>query len=910
MYKNITYSHRFFFCFLFRQMLMFWVFYTLLFFPDLKAEAQNLYGDIIVQEERLYHLDAHRIESGSINIDGLLDEADWNLAEPATGFTQTSPSPGDAATERTEVMVLYDDHAIYIGARMYDSSPDSIAATLFRKDGNGYSDWISVAIDSYNDRRTAFVFSVNPRGVRKDMMIFNDNQFDQSWDAVWEAAAKIDDDGWTAEIRIPLSQLRYNGEHSDGERSWGINFLREIARKGEEAFWAPIPPESSGFVSRSGRLESIRNITESRRLEFLPYASGKLSRAPGNTDNPFYNQNVFGSNIGADIKYGIGSNMTLTATINPDFGQVEVDPAVVNLTAFETFFPERRPFFLEGSEIFNFGFSGNIQMGDEPRILHTRRIGRTPQGRTPGSALFSDIPTQTPIAGAVKLSGKTSDGWSVGFLNALTLEQDAQFTSDSETIESVTVEPLSNYMVGRIRRDFRDGQTVTGFMFNSLFRNMNTDELRNQLTDQAYSGGIDFEQSWLDRKYRINGHITGSYVTGDPFVIERIQRSSARYYQRPDARHLNPDPDRTDLAGTYADLMFTSETRNWVTQFRGYQISPGFEVNDMGFQSVADRRSLSGMVIRQQQSPTWIFRNFNLWIASLGTWNTAGNPLNNLSGTGAFFNFKNFWTFNYSMLAGFRAFDDRLTRGGPLTVKPAEFGINVNLNSDYRKDLRFSPGFFHRRTELDEYLTNIWLSIRYRPNQAATITLQPTLSRNFNATQYVRTVPDPQKSETFGNRYVFADLDQTTLSASIRVDWTFAPDLSLQLFVQPFVSAGKFGRFKELSRPKSIQYNIYGEDVGTSVYLEESNRYRIDPDGKGTGEFEIANPDFNIRSLRGNAVMRWEFRPGSTLFLVWQQTRESRENTGVFNAGDDFGDLFRSKANHTFLVKFSYWFGV
>lgn len=571
-------------------------------------------------------------------------------------------------------------------------------------------------------------------------------------------------------MRIPLSQLRYNGEETSGERSWGINFLREIARKGEESFCSPIPPESSGFVSRSGRLENIRDLPESRRLEFLPYASSQLDRAPGNPANPFYSQHDFGSNIGADIKYGIGSNMTLTATINPDFGQVEVDPAVVNLTAFETFFPERRPFFLEGSEIFSFGFSGNIDLGDVPRMLHTRRIGRTPHGSAPTSALFTDTPSQTPIAGAVKLSGKTSGGWSVGLLNALTLEQDAQFTPDGETIESIPVEPLSNYTVGRVQRDFREGQTVTGIMINSLYRDINTPVMRERMTDQAYSGGVDFEQSWSDRKYRLNGHITGSYISGEPVLMERIQRSSARYYQRPDADHLDLDPNRTDMAGTYSDLMFTSETRNWVTQFRGYQISPGFEVNDMGFQSAADRRFLSGIVVRQKQSPVGIFRNFNVWIASVGIWNTAGDPLNNLSGTGAFFNFKNFWNLNFNVLGGFRTLDDRLTRSGPLTGRPAEFSLNMNVNSDHRKDLRVSPGFFHRRTELGEYLTNIWISLRYRPHQAATITFQPNLSRNFNATQYVRTMADPQMSETFGNRYVFADLDQTTISASIRVD--------------------------------------------------------------------------------------------------------------------------------------------
>ena len=867
-------------------------------------------GEIVSLENREYLISAYRVESGMIRIDGLLDEDVWDIADAATDFTQTSPNPGEAATEKTKVWVLYSDHAIYIGARMYDSSPDSIAATLFRKDGNGYSDFISVAIDSYNDRRTAFVFSVSPRGVRKDMMIFNDNQFDPSWDAVWEAASTIDEDGWTAEMRIPLSQLRYNGEETTGERTWGINFLREIARKGEESFWAPIPPESSGFVSRSGRLDNIRNITESRRLEFLPYASGQFDRAPGNEFDPFYNQNAFGSNIGADVKYGIGSNMTLTATINPDFGQVEVDPAVVNLSAFETFFPEQRPFFLEGAEIFNFGFSSNIQMGDEPRILHTRRIGRAPQGRAPGSSLFVETPSQTPIAGAVKLSGKTSSGWSVGLLNALTLEQDARFTPDGVNIESVPVEPLSNYTVGRIQRDFRGGQTVTGAMFNSLYRNMNTDVLQDLLTDQAYSGGVDFEQSWSNRKYRLNGHLTGSYVSGEPVVLERIQRSSARYYQRPDAGHLDLDPERSDLSGMYADIMFTSETRNWITQIRAYQISPGFEVNDMGFQSAADRRFLSGMAIKLQQSPVGIFRNYNLWVGTVGTWNTAGDPLSNLSGTGAFFNFKNFWTFNYSLLGGIRTLDDRLTRGGPIAGKPADFAVNMNLNSDHRNNLRISPGLFHRRTELDEYLTNIWVTIRYRPHQAATVTIRPNLSRNYNATQYVRSVADPQISTTYGRRYVFADLHQTTLSASIRVDWTFTPDMSLQLFVQPFISAGKFSRFKELSHPESINYNVYGEDMGGVVYQEENDRYLIDPDGSGSAEFTVNNPDFNIRSLRGNAVMRWEFRPGSTLFLVWQQTRSSREETGVFDPGNDFGELFRSEASHTFLVKFSYWFGM
>lgn len=876
-----------------------------------QQQADNQIESSVIDsiESSLMRINAKRVEAGSITIDGLINEEAWESAEVAEGFIQITPNPGDSATERTEVRVLYDDNSIYVGARMYDSAPDSIAATLFRKDGSGYSDWISVGIDSYNDRRTAFVFAVSPRGVRSDMMIFNDNRFDESWDAVWEAAANIDDEGWTAEMRIPLSQLRYNGKSEAQTRSWGINFQREIARKGEQSFWSPITPESSAIVSRFGRLDNIRDLPESRRLEVLPYVSSQLDRSPGNSQDPFYRQHDFGYNIGGDVKYGIGSNLTLTATINPDFGQVEVDPAVVNLSAFESFFPERRPFFLEGSEIFSFGHSSNFSLNGNPRILHTRRIGRSPQGRVPGSAQYRDTPAQTPIAGAVKLSGKTSGGWSVGMLNALTLEQNARYSPDGEIIESVPVEPLSNYTVGRVQRDFRGGQTVAGLVVNSLERNLGNDALQEILIDRALTGGLDFEQSWSDRKYSINGLITGSYISGDPVVIEQIQRSSARYYQRPDADYLGLDPERTDLTGIYSDLMFTGETRDWLTQLRASHVSPGYEVNDMGFQSAADRRKVTGMISRQQQSPVSIFRNFNVWLMGGATWNTAGDPLTNLTGVGGFFNFLNFWTLNFNLLKGFRTQNDRLTRGGPLTGEPSSQGINLNVGSDQRKDLRISSHLFHRQTELDEYSTNLSVSLRYRPHRAATITIGPSVSRNFNATQYVTTVADLRAADTFGNRYVFADLEQTTVSASIRMDWTFTPDLSLQLFAQPFVSAGEFSRFKELDRPKSLNYSVYGEDVGNIEFREDIDRYLVDPEGNGEGEFQFGRPDFNFRSLRGNAVLRWEFRPGSTMFFVWQQNRDSRAQTGLFDFGNDMSDLFQSPASHTFLVKFSYWLG-
>jgi hypothetical protein len=873
------------------------------------AQGSGEVADSIkIKKPAEFQLQAHRVESGTVSIDGYLEESIWESARVATNFTQHTPDTGEPASQKTEVRFLYDDDYLYIGARMYDQNPDEIAATLFRRDGNEYSDWFLVGIDSYNDNRTAFVFGVNPRGVRKDYLIYNDNQDDMSWDAVWEASASVDENGWTAELRIPLSQLRYNGEVGE-TKSWGINFSREIARNGESSFWAPTLPDDSGIVSHFGRVNNLRELPEKNRLEVLPYLSSQLDRSPGDNRNPFYNQYDISYNVGGDIKYGMSSNMTLTATVNPDFAQVEVDPAVVNLSAFETFYPERRPFFLEGSEIFNFGFRSNIDLGETPQLFYSRRIGRTPQGTVPGNPEFTDRPSQTPIAGAIKLSGKTSDGWSLGLINALTLEQNASYSTAGDEIQSIAVEPLTNYTVGRVKRDFREGHTVIGLMANSIYRDLTVPTLESTLADQAFSGGLDFEHSWQDRKYRFNGRFAGSHVSGSPEVLSRLQQSSARYFQRPDAEHLDLDPDLTSMQGLYGDVMFTSQTRNWMSQFRAYQISPGFEVNDMGFQSAADRRTFTGMLIHTQPSPVGILRNFNLWVATASTWNTDGDYVMNLHGTGGFIRFQNFWSVNYEVLGSMRSLDDRLTRGGPIAQSPSSFRLNFNINTDSRKDFRVSLRSNQKRTEMGEWNQYYGFNLRYRPHPAANISLEPSLSKNFNKTQYVTAVSDAEATTTFGNRYVFAELEQTTIATAIRMEWTFTPDISLQMFAQPFVSVGSFDRYKQLDRPKNMDYSVYGDDTGSVYYDEATGQYEIDPDGSGNSEFNFANPDFNFRSLRGNAVLRWEFRPGSTLFFVWQQNRTSRESIGSLNMGHDYGELFRTPADHTFMVKFSYWLG-
>ncbi|NIP83119.1 MAG: hypothetical protein GWM90_29370, partial [Gemmatimonadetes bacterium] len=451
--------------------------------------------------ERPPELQTARVERPPA-IDGVLGEPGWQAAGVASGFTQMRPDPGAPATQRTEIRILHDDQAIYVAARMFDTAPDSIVAQLGRRDDEVYSDWIYVAIDSYFDHRTAFAFGLNPRGVMVDVLLHNDTEDDGSWDAVWEGAARRDEQGWTAEFRIPLSQLRFNVPETDGcgadpgtgdaaacgELVWGVNFLRKIARHGEESFWAPTLPEDGRLVSLFGELHGLRDLEPPRRLEVMPYAVASATAAPGEAEDPFYHDvDPFGG-MGADIKAGVTSDLTLTATINPDFGQVEADPSVVNLTAFETFFPEKRPFFVEGVDIFRFGIGlGDGDLGNES-LFYSRRIGRAPQGDVDGD--YTDYPDATTILGAAKLSGKTASGWSIGVLDALTASEYGRYELDG--VEGETpIEPLTNYGVARVIKDFRAGRSAVGGIFTATNRSLPESGELDWLRRSAYTGGLD-----------------------------------------------------------------------------------------------------------------------------------------------------------------------------------------------------------------------------------------------------------------------------------------------------------------------------------------------------------------------------------------------------------------------------------
>jgi hypothetical protein len=868
-------------------------------------------------------LDAPRVVSAArtgeaIRLDGRFDEAAWATAQVATDFVQRGPDVGQPSTERTEVRVLYDDGAVYVAARMFDSQPERIQAPLARRDqGVQNSEWFNVVFDSYHDKRSGYRFGVNPAGLRRDVYHFNDDGEDASWDAVWEVATTVDSAGWTAEFRIPLSQLRFNPPADGGEQTWGVQFFRYVSRRDEWSHWAPWLPTYAGVVSRFGELRGLTGLGAPRRLELMPYTSARLDRQPDRPGDPFYSTNEAAASAGVDVKMGVTSGLTLTGTVNPDFGQVEVDPAVVNLSAFETFFPERRPFFVEGADIFRFGQLQNFNGYGGPEFFYTRRIGRAPQRRVFSSedSPFVDEPENSTILAAAKVTGRVPGGWTVGILDAVTQREQARFVDLEGDRHQTPVEPLTNYFAGRVRRDLNGGATVVGGMLTGVHRDLSDGELSPLLRGDAYMGGVDFEHSWARRLWTLSGYVAASRVSGSADAVARTQASSARYYQRPDADHLSFDPDRTSLGGTAAALAL-QRSGDWDMSVQLRQVTPGFEMNDIGFAPRSDLRSLATFLGRRVNKPGRIFRQYSQAVWTTHAWNLDGDNTYADLGLGLFGMFHNLWNGGLNFSVSHAAKDDRLTRGGPLATAPASWGVSGNVNSDPRKRLTFSANAYTGGDAGGGWQRNAGVYVGYRPRPSLQVSVGPSVNVLRDPDQYLFAAEDASATDTYGSRYVFGQLRQATFALDTRVDWTFTPTLSLQLFAQPFVAAGDYRDFREFTTPGRSEYAVYGEDRGTVCALDGG--YAIHPTQtvacpasaeEAEGMLTLGNPDFNVRSLRGNAVLRWEYRPGSALFFVWQQERSGFEPLGDFRAGRDVGRLFREPARNVFLIKATYWIG-
>ncbi|CAN5161372.1 hypothetical protein BH23BAC3_BH23BAC3_27860 [soil metagenome] len=858
-----------------------------------------------------YTLKALKLDTESqIQLDGKLDETIWQQADVAIGFTQRSPHDGSPATQKTEARVAYSGNAIYIGATMYDTAMDSVAATLFRKDGNASSDWFLVAIDSYNDNRTAFAFGVNPKGVRQDVLLYNDTNGDQKWDAVWEAKTHMGEEAWTVEMRIPLSQLRFDGGNE--VQSWDINFRRDLARNDENSYWSPTPQNKSGIVSKFGSLMGVEGLEEPKQLEVSPYGSTSLTRAPGSSANPFYKPNDVMLSAGADIKYGLSSDFTLTATINPDFGQVEADPAIINLSAYETFFPEQRPFFQEGTDIFRFGNTKTFISYGTPTMFYSRRIGRQPQGLVGAAGInaeFTDRPDQTTIAGAAKLSGKTKNGFSVGLLNAFTTRENAEYVTFSNEHGTVSVEPPTNYMVARAKQDLKNGRTVVGGYASAVNRMIGTPYLANSIHESAYIGGFDFEHSWNDRDYLLSGVISGSSVSGSREALLRTQNSSARYFGRPDANYLSVDPDRTAMNGYFGELSFAKYGGEHVRGSVSYAVvSPGYEINDIGFQMRADQHVTTYFLQYRENSAAAPLRSYNLNARAIKAWNFGGDMTANSYGISGSMQFSNLWSLSLNTVLDGNRKNDRLLRGGPIAASLSGSVLSAVLSSNKSKKTSFDIGHLRQNNEAGEYTRSMFLSVTLRPAPNVQVSLGPSYNYGKDIDQYVRRVQDATADATYGSRYVFADIDQQTLSSNFRLDWTFSPNMSLQTYIRPYITTGNFYNYKEFTTPRELEFDLYGVDRGT--ISQNGGTYTVDPDGAGpAGPFSFGEQDFNFKSVQTNAVFRWEYNPGAFLYVVWQQDKSAFARESGLDIGRSLQGLVDTAPTNIFLIKMSYWFG-
>jgi hypothetical protein len=808
---------------------------------------------------------ATRIEgTAAIVLDGNLDDAAWQQAVPTTSFVQRDPLEGASPTFKTEARVIYDGSAIYVGVRAFDSEPARIAGFLTRRDAESVSDWIRVYIDSYYDKRTAYQFGVNPLGVKQDAYWYNDNNNDDSWDAVWDVTVRRDAEGWLAEFRIPLSQLRFAGK---GDGQIGFAITRDIARLNETATWPLLSKNASGWVSSFGRLNGVNVGAVSKRLEFMPYTVAQVLTEPSEPGNPLQNRVDPGASFGADIKYAVTPALTLTATVNPDFGQVEADPAVVNLSAFETFFDEKRPFFIEGSGTYQFDCR-------DCNLFYSRRIGRNPRGSPEVDETgFVVVPRNSTILGAAKLTGRVRD-FSVGVLTAATSAEEGHAALGDRRWSEI-VEPRTFYSVSRVRREFSD-QSSAGFILTTTSRQLV--ESVAFLPESAVTGGVDYD--WrIGQRWGLSGYWSGSRVAGSTEAITQLQENNVHSFQRPDAEHVELDPLATSLRGHSGNINFSKiageRTRGNINI--GYR-SPGFEVNDLGFQRRADEIPQNAWIQYRWNDPGKYKRSGNINFNQWSSHNFDGDRLGFGGNVNSHWTWQNFWNGGGGINFNSGNFDDRLTRGGP----GGYLRSNVNgwqyFNTNERRLVRFrwDSNFY---VDGRSHNFSLFPRIVVKPSASLELEVGQSIERRIDDAQWIENVTTDDRT-----RYVFGRLDQKTSAITTRVNYTITANLSVQVYAQPFVSSGNYERFKELVNGRAARYD---------------DRY-APYDYTGT-------PDFKVLSFRTTNVMRWEYKPGSALFVVWQQSREGDGALNGFRYRRDFGDVFATPSSNALLVKLAYW---
>ena len=862
------------------------------------ALAPNFQQDTVSQKQAPFKQPVYttqRLSTPPPIIDGKLDDECWKKGTWAGNYHQWMPEEGARPTYPTELNIQYDDKYLYIAIRAFDGEPKKIIRRSGARDEQ-VGDMVGLTFDSNHDFRTGYEFSVTSWGQKIDVILYNPFNFDFNWDAVYKVKTGLEDSAWVAEYQIPLSQLRYSNKK---EQVWGMHAWRVISRLSEEDNWEQQYKNSPGILYNFGELRGIEGLKRSRRIEIMPFVLGKFSTMQAQAANPFTrNGRAWSGNAGLDAKIGVSSNFTINLTVNPDFGQVESDPSMMNLTAFETFYQEKRPFFLEGLTIFDYKL-------DDQSLFYSRRIGHTPSLTYPSNdTTFVKSPEKTAILSAFKFSGTTSRGLSIGLIQSITANETAQLSNPEGKITSKQVEPLTSYTVVRIQKGYNSGNTIFGGIITSVNRSINDPKL-DFLSRNAYTGGLDLLHYWNDKKNYIDARLLGSNINGSNQAITALQESSTRYYQRPGADYLGFDTSKTHLNGYGGKFKLGRISKIHWNFYTGISwLSPGLELNDIGYMTFADQIKNDNDIIYQTTKPVSIFHSYSLELDQFNLWNFNGTYL----GSGARLNFsseyKNNWTFNTSLIYNTNSIDPRFLRGGPQMKIPyiiSELGT-ASTDPSKKTILIFSYNYQARGSN-SATSYSIGPGISVRPLQVLTIGVTANIARNHDLLQYI-TALDYMSQK----RYIFGTIDERTVGLTFRINLNISPEFSVQYYGSPFISRGTYSEFKHITDPSAEsftdRFKVY------DYALQPSGNYNLDENGDGIADYNIANPDFNFQQFRSNLVVKWEYRPGSFIYLVWSNDRTGTTGSSGTSYRQSLNQLMNISPNNIFLIKLSYWFNL
>jgi hypothetical protein len=826
-------------------------------------------------------------------IDGKLNDECWKKGTWAGNFTQWIPKEGAKPTYPTEFNIQYDDKNLYVAMRAYDGEPEKILRLAGVRDEFA-GEMMGVNFDSYHDYRTGFEFTITAWGQKIDLVLFNPDNWDLNWNPVWKAKTGLEDSAWVAEYEIPLSQLRYSGKD---EQVWGLHVWRWISRLQEESDWEIQSKTGPGILYNFGEMKGIKGLKKSKRLEIVPYTLGELKTMKKEPDNPFANKGrVWGGNAGLDAKIGISSNFTVDLTVNPDFGQVESDPSVMNLTAFETFYEEKRPFFLEGLTIFDYKF-------DNINLFYSRRIGHAPSRPvTPADNLFVKSPDKTAIISAVKLSGTTSKGLSVGLIQSVTANEFANISDQYGNSNTVKVEPLTSYTVGRIQKGYNEGNTIIGGMITSTNRAIEDTNLET-LSKNAYTGGLDLLTHFKDKEFYLSAKLLGSYIDGSSAAITALQQSSARYFQRPGATYVDYDTSATSLKGWGGKLVIGKGSKGFWKYSTGVTwLSPGLELNDLGYMNYSDNITQTNEISYFITRPVSVFNSYDITLEQFNSWNFSGSYLG--SGGHLAFNsvFKNQWNLSANLIFHSKSLDTKILRGGYDMIMPYKVTTFGSLTTDQSKKIIATLQYIYEKSGNNSSVDyEVQPQLIFRPINNLKLSVAANYDGNRDNLQYIDT-----KTFATGNRYILGRIDQKTLGLTFRVDLNISPEFSIQYYGSPFISKGEYSRIKYITDARAESYDNRFQVYNTQT-LPDGSYLLGDP---LYGSYNLANPDFNFHEFRSNLVAKWEYRLGSYIYLVWSSQRSGTTGDSKASFGESYKQLRSIFPNNIFLIKLNYWFSL